>query len=73
MKRFFFGVLLIAIGFPFSLFCFVQAAINPWTYNGISGLMGSFLGTDMLIPFLLSTILVVAGLVVCALEAYRRK
>ena len=40
MKKFIFALLLTGIGFAFSLFCFIYAACNPWTYNGIDGLLG---------------------------------
>ena len=47
-KKMIFGLLLTLVGMAFSLFCFIQAAIHPWDYNGIDGLWGSFLGTGML-------------------------
>ena len=40
------------IGLVFSAFSFIYAALNPWNWNGIDGLLGSFLGTHMLLPFL---------------------
>lgn len=70
MKRFIFGVILVVIGFTISAFCFVYAVMNPWIYNGISGLMGSFLGTHTGIPFVISTIILVIGLFICFYEAY---
>ena len=39
----------------FSSFCFIYAVMNPWNYNGINGLLGSFLGTQTLVPFIIST------------------
>ena len=49
-KKMVLGVLLSLIGAAYSLFCFIHAATHPWDYNGIDGLLGSFLGTHMLFP-----------------------
>ena len=70
-KKMIFGLLLTVIGLVFSAFCFIYATIHPWNYNGISGLLGSFLGTDTLIPFILSMIVMLAGLAICFLRAFR--
>jgi hypothetical protein len=67
-----FGVLLTIIGLVFSAFSFIWAALNPWDWNGISGLLGSFLGTDMLIPFVIGTIVMLIGLWICFMEAFRK-
>ena len=45
-----FGALLTVVGLVFSAFSFIYAAQNPWNWNGIDGLLGSFLGTHMLVP-----------------------
>lgn len=73
MKKIVFGTLIAIIGLVFSTFSFVYAAFNPWDYNGISGLMGSFLGTNMLIPFIISVVVMLIGLIIVWFEAYRRK
>ena len=39
------GLLLTLVGLVFSSLCFIYAVMNPWNYNGINGLLGSFLGT----------------------------
>lgn len=67
-----FGVLITIIGVVFSAFSFIYAALNPWNWNGIDGLLGSFLGTHMLIPFIIGTVVMIAGLVICFKEAYRK-
>jgi hypothetical protein len=67
-----FGVLLTIIGFVFSAFSFIWAALNPWDWNGISGLLGSFLGTNMLIPFVIGTIVMLIGLLICFVEAFHK-
>lgn len=65
-----FGVLITTIGLVFSAFSFIYAAMNPWEWNGIGGLLGSFLGTHMLIPFIIGMLIMIVGLVLCFLESY---
>lgn len=36
------GLLLTLVGLVFSSFCFIYAVMNPWNYNDINGLLGSF-------------------------------
>lgn len=72
-KKMICGVLLAVVGLVYSAFCFIYAAMNPWNYNGIDGLLGSFLGTDMLLPFILSTAVMWIGLLLCFIEAYRKR
>lgn len=67
------GVLITLIGLVFSAFSFIYAALNPWNYNGIDGLLGSFLGTNMLLPFIIGLAIMVVGLVICFKEAYGKK
>ena len=73
MQRFFFGLMLPVIGLAYSLLCFIWAVREPWYYNGIEGLLGSFLGNDILVPFLFFSLLMFLGLVICCCEAFRRK
>ena len=67
-----FGVLITTIGLVFSAFSFIYAAMNPWEWNGIGGLLGSFLGTHMLIPFIIGMLIMIVGIVLCFMEAYRK-
>lgn len=73
MKKFVFGIMLTVIGLIYSAFCFIYAVMNPWNYNGIFGLLGAFLGTETLIPFLISMTVLIVGLIICGYEAYRRR
>lgn len=73
MKKFIFGVMLAVIGFIVSIFCFIYAVMNPWNYNGITGLRGAFLGTHTGYPFVISMIIMVIGLSICFYEAYISK
>ena len=67
------GVLVTLIVLVFSAFSFIYAALNPWNWNGIDGLLGSFLGTHMLLPFVLGTAVMIVGLVICFVTAYRNE
>lgn len=73
MKKFIFGGLITLIGLTFTTFTFVYASLNPWNYNGITGLLGTFLGTGMLITFIISIIIMLTGLSICGYEAYRKQ
>ena len=66
------GVLVTIIGLVFSIFAFAYAAMNPWDYNGIDGLLGSLLGTQMLTPLILALTVMLAGLGYCFWCAYRK-
>ena len=67
-----FGVMVTVIGLVFSAFSFIYAALNPCNWNGIDGLLGSFLGTHTLLPFLIGMAAMIAGFVICFKEAYRK-
>ena len=66
------GIMLTIVGLVFSALCFIYAAMNPWDYDGITGLLGSFLGTRMLTPFIFSTIIMLAGLALCFWIAFQK-
>lgn len=66
------GLLLTLVGLVFSSFCFIYAAMNPCNYNGIDGLLGSFLGTRTLVPFIISTAAMCAGLILCFYVAFHK-
>ena len=73
MKRIVFGMMLSLIGLVYSSICFAWAIENPWRYHGIDGLLGSFLGTETLVPFILSTLLLMIGVAICCCEAFRKR
>lgn len=66
------GVLIAFIGLVFSVFCFGYAVINPCIYNGIEGILGDFLGNDLLMPFIISVAVLCVGVAICLIEAYRK-
>lgn len=59
------GIFISCVGLVLSMFSFIYAVMNPWVVNDIGGLLGSFLGTRMLIPFLIGIVVIIAGLVIC--------
>ena len=65
-----FGVLITVVGMVFAAFSYMYAVMNPWTWNSFDGLLGSFLGTGTLIPFVIGLIVMTVGLVICYREAY---
>ena len=73
MKRFIFGMMLVAMGFILSAFCFIYAVMNPVNFNGIGGLRGAFLGTYTGNPFIFSMIILLIGLAICFYESYISK
>ena len=68
-----FGVLLTLIGLFFSGFCFIDAVLHPWNYNGVRGLLGAFLGQGTLVPFILSLLVMLLGLGVCFQRAFGKQ
>lgn len=64
-KKFNFGVSIPIIGLLFAAFIFIYAVLNPWIYNRISGLLGSFLAAQTLLPFIISVMMMTIGFVIC--------
>lgn len=73
MKRFLFGLLLSIIGLFYSLFCFIWSVKEPWHYRGVDGILGALLGNNLLTPYVVFSLLMLLGLTICCVEAYRRK
>lgn len=53
------------MGFLGSIAILCSAAVHQWDYNGITGVLGSLLGLDLIIPFIVCITLLICGLVVC--------
>jgi len=73
MKRFLFGLLLSTIGLSYSLFCFIWSVKEPWHYRGVDGILGSLLGNELLTPYVVFSLLMMLGIAICCVEAYKRK
>lgn len=72
MKKFVFGILIFLLGLVMMILNYIYAMINPWDYNGITGILGSLLGTNTLGTFIISIIVIIFGLCICWLEAYKK-
>ena len=53
------------MGFLGSIAILCSATLHQWDYNGITGVLGSLLGLDLIIPFIACITLFICGLVVC--------
>ncbi len=73
MKRFLFGLIVFILGAVVSVFNYIDAVLNPGTYNGIGGLQGAFLCRGTLGITVVFIIVMLAGLGICGLEAYRKR
>ena len=72
-KIMFLALVLTLIGLVFAAGSFFFALAHPWIYNGIDGLLGSFLGTNTLIPFILGLAVMMIGLAFLLWEAFRKR
>lgn len=53
------------MGFLGSIAILCSASIHQMNYNGITGILGSLLGLDLIISFIVCITLFICGLVVC--------
>ena len=61
MKKLITGLAWQTMGLFGAIMCICEAAQHNWTYNGISGIRGSLLGTRLMLPLVVSVVLFVAG------------
>ena len=73
MKRMVLGGLLFIVGALGVLALSIVAALNPWSYNGITGLRGFLLGSGSMFQFILFCVIGIAGIAICTYEAYIKK
>lgn len=59
------GVVWQLMGFLGSIAILCSATLHQCNYNGITGVLGSLLGLDLIIPFIVCITLFICGLVVC--------
>lgn len=67
-----FSLTLVLIGLIFNAFSFVYAVINPVTANGHSGLLVYLDQNEVLLSFILSSLIMGLGLYLLWVEAYQR-
>lgn len=65
MKKMILSLVWQILGFLGSLVIVCTAAPHSWSYNGITGLLGSLLGLDLAIPLVICIALFVAGIALC--------
>ncbi len=72
MKKMIFGLSLYTGGLVFSGLIYAYVAATPYVFNGLTGLLASFYGTKMLIPFVISITAMLIGLCIMGIEAYKK-
>lgn len=65
VKKMILGIAWQLMGFLGSIAILCSATLHQWDYNGITGVLGSLLGLDLIIPFIVCITLFIYGLVVC--------
>lgn len=73
MKKFILGIAIMALGAISTIsiiIATVLSPLNPWSYNGIGGWYGCLLGMDLLIPFIISIIIAIVGLVIAVWDVF---
>ena len=73
MKKFILGIAIMALGAISTIsiiIATVLSPLNPWSYNGIGGWYGCLLGIDLLIPFIISIIIAIVGLVIAVWDVF---
>ena len=65
MKKMILGIAWQLMGFLGSIAILCSAAVHQWDYNGITGVLGSLLGLELIIPFIVCVTLFICGFVVC--------
>lgn len=65
MKKMILGIVWQLMGFLGSIAILCSATLHQCNYNGIPGVLGSLLGLDLIIPFIVCITLFICGLVVC--------
>ena len=65
MKKLILGIAWQILGFFGAIILLCTAAPHRWNYNGITGIMGSLLGLDLMIPFIICIVLFILGGVLC--------
>lgn len=68
MKKMILGIAWQLMGFLGSIAILCSATFNQCNYNGITGVLGSLLGLELIIPFIICLTLFICGLVVCFRE-----
>ncbi|MBU5437633.1 hypothetical protein KQI42_06420 [Tissierella sp. MSJ-40] len=73
MKRIIFGGLLFIGGLSGILLIIAFSIVYPCSINGITGFRGFLISYDIMLFFITFCILVLGGIIVLAIEAYKKK
>lgn len=76
VKKLILGIAVMAIGAISTIFILVAtilSPLNPYSYNGVGGWYGCLLGMDLVMPFTISIILAIIGLVIAAWGVFDKK
>lgn len=73
MKRMLLGGMLFVCGIIGILTFMVLAITEPWSYNGIEGLLGLLLGSGLLWAYILFSLMAAVGFIICLFEAYFKR
>lgn len=64
MKKMILGIVWQLMGFIGAIIILCSAAPHKWDYNGITGILGSLLGLDLILPLIVCIILFICGAVI---------
>jgi hypothetical protein len=73
MKRIIFGGLLFIGGLAGVLLIIAFSIVYPCSINGITGFEGFLISHDIMLFFIMFCILVLSGIIVLVIEAYKKK
>ena len=65
MKKLIVGIAWMSLGFLGTILILCFSAMKPWNYNGITGILGSLLGLDLIIPLVCCLLLFALGVFFC--------
>ncbi|MBS5149532.1 MAG: hypothetical protein KHY76_00850 [Butyricicoccus pullicaecorum] len=65
MKRLIFGLSWQIMSFLGIIIILCSAAPHRWDYNGITGIIGSLLGLELMIPLVICVVIFIVGGVFC--------
>lgn len=68
MKKMILGITWQLMGFLGAIIIVCSAAPNQWGYDGITGILGSLLGLDLLFPLIVCIVFFVFGVIICIRE-----
>lgn len=65
MKKMILGCVWQILGFLGAIIILCSAAPHRWDYNGVTGILGSLLGVDLILPLVVCVALFIFGVIIC--------